>query len=255
MFAFFLSCALAGEASWSDVLSDTAPRTFFGELGVHTSISRTLYVFTDLAVGAPLYRAPDGHISFGVGAGAGLGYLFVPAEQRDLFVPRDVHGSLWLGFPGPRRLSHHTFGLRAGGGLTQDYNTYFIDHREAATFHAGVFYDGYVDTSHVDVHLRADLGGDELMSVSASGTVVATWKVTPAVGLQAGFRGGFTLTQSVLLGARFRPVEGLEIATGVVVPFYSIQTWAPRAPPWAPSLQIRVYSRPPEQGPSADPDR
>ncbi len=240
-----LQVGLAAEPpapTWTDVLDDAAPRTLHAEIGTHASFGSTRYIFADVTAGVPLFSTADRRFTLGVNVGAGLSYMGVPSEQRQALMPRAPWASVWFDLTGPRGLTHHGFGFRGGanpGAWTT--STYFFDHREAASYYVSTFYEGYFPTRHVDVRFRTELGSDQLLLAHASASLVATFKLSDRVGLQAGVRAGLTGTQTALLAARFRPTEGLEIGVGAVFPFYDTISGALPEVPVSPTVQIRLF--------------
>jgi hypothetical protein len=239
MLLLLASTAHAGEPDtpWSDGLSTNAPTRAWVELGGAAAFGLTDYGFVDLRGGLPFWERADGAVGIGMNVVTGLSVVHVPEEGRMAAVHRGLQGEFWVNVYGPHKRSVHGIGIRGGSAVNLP-NTFWLQHTEIAS-HWSVFYDGLFSRGPVEVAFRADTGGDAIQLGHAIGSVSMTWSPTPRLGLQAGVQAGWTPLQVAMLGVRGRPVDGLEIGAGVVLPFADAYGASVGTP--SPTLQVKWF--------------
>jgi hypothetical protein len=222
VYALMVATAMAVPPEpFDDPATGRAPLTASAVMSTGLSLGDTTLGFLTLRGSVPLWYDPDCGAGLGFDLRAGVTGMYIPEEQRGAFNLREGWMSLWLVLEGPRRLTHHGFGIGGGSGLSARW---WLDPHERLT-RALVFYDVTVLSRYAELGARVATGPVNTSEWGWTGTMdlsaALTLKPAPTFGVVLGGRGrvdaaypGLALVASL----RFRPAPGWELGYDTWVP-------------------------------------
>ncbi|MCB9662485.1 MAG: hypothetical protein H6732_00070 [Alphaproteobacteria bacterium] len=225
-------------ARWDTPYTPRAPRRGTAAVAWHGVFGDGTLSFLDAEAALPFAVSPKGRFVFGMVVDVGTTLVTGPPSTEPSYRLRHLSTDLWFLFHGPRRRTHHGFGVRMDTTAGDPSSYRWLDAREAG-FYGSLFYESYVITRPIDIAVRGDLGGGAPHILHAGMSLSLLGKPIPQLAVGGGF--GMDLRGvTAAVSLRGRPAPGVELLLDVHLPLTGLGEGLGSAPVW-PSLGVRVW--------------